>query len=176
MVDVSAEEPAVSETLAGRALAESRGFIWRRQKEGDISRSVKQYHIETGMYAPLRWHDKSLGVICVDTPEMGADFAEDDLRLLMAVAQYAGVAVANHQLQDNLRQNSKLLERLLTNFSPKIREVLLERARRGRLKPGGDKSQVTILFCDIRNFTSRTVAMETGEVVDLLNDYFAALV
>ena len=173
---VSAEEPAVSETLARRALAERRGFIWRRQVEGDISRSVKQHHIETGMYAPLCWQDKALGVICVDTPEVATVFTEDDLRFFMAVAQYAAVAVTNHQLQDDLRQNSKLLERLLTNFSPKIRAVLLERARRGRLQPGGDKSQVTILFCDIRNFTSRTAAMETGEVVDMLNDYFAALV
>lgn len=50
---VSADEPAVSETLARRALTEQRGFLWHSTGSGDTSRSVHQHHILHGMYAPL---------------------------------------------------------------------------------------------------------------------------
>jgi adenylate cyclase len=68
------------------------------------------------------------------------------------------------------------LSRLLTNFSPKTREHLLERAQHGRLRLGGERSEVVVLESDIRGFTKLTEHMDTDEVVDLLNDYFSALV
>jgi adenylate cyclase len=78
-------------------------------------------------------------------------------------------------LQDLQAQNL-LLKRLLTHFSPKLRQRLLERASRGRLSLGGERSEVSILFSDIRGFTALSASMEPGAVVDMLNDYFAALV
>jgi adenylate cyclase len=98
------------------------------------------------------------------------------LRLLVAAAQYAALAIANHRLCDELQSNVKLIERLLTNFSPAIRQRLLAKARGGRLRLGGEKSEVTILSSDIRGFTRLTAHMDAEEVVDMLNSYFSALV
>jgi len=173
---VPAGKPSVSENLARRAMEKREGFIWRRSDEDKVSGSIARYQIETGMYAPLLWRDKALGAICVDNPQPDSTFTDDDLRLMLTVAHYAAMAVANLQLQEDLRRNTKLLERLLTNFSPKIRERLLEKARHGRLRPGGEKSEVTILCSDIRGFTNLTKDMETDDVVEMLNDYFAHLI
>ena len=172
---VSATEPPVSETLARRAMSLGKGFLWRRSVEGDVAPSVKRLEIESGMYAPLIWKGKPLGVICVDNPQRDSAFTDDDLRLLVAIAHFAAMSVANHQLQDDLRSNARLLERLLANFSPKIRETLLQKARHGKLRPGGEKSEVTVLFSDIRGFTATSAEMDASDVVDLLNDYFPAL-
>jgi adenylate cyclase len=172
---VSDDEPAVSETLARRALAEKKGFIWRQNSQGDPGLSIQRHHIASGMYAPLICRGEALGVICVDSPSRDSVFSEDDLRLLLAVAHFAATAVANHQLQESLRENAKLLERLLTNFSPKLRATLLEKARHGRLRPGGEKSEVTILFSDIRDFTTKSAGMDPADVVEMLNDYLPAL-
>ena len=172
---ISPDEPAVSETLARRAISEGKGFLWRRSFEGDVGVSIQRHRIESGMYAPLMWKGKALGVICVDNPYRDSAFTDDDLRLIMAIANYAAIAVANHQLQDDLRHNATLLERLLTNFSPRIRESLIEKARHGRLRPGGVKSEVSILFSDIRGFTAKTRDMDAGDVVEMLNDYLPAL-
>lgn len=172
---VSENEPAVSETLARRALAEKKGFVWRQNLQASHGLSVQRHHIASGMYAPLICRGDPLGVICVDSPSQDSVFLEDDLRLLLAVAHFAATAVANHQLQESLRENTKLLERLLTNFSPKLRASLLEKARHGRLRPGGEKSEVTILFSDIRDFTTKSAGMDPADVVEMLNDYLPAL-
>ena len=85
--------PFVSETLARRALKEGRAFIWSRLRDGNISDTVRQSGLRTGMYAPLLWKDNPLGVLCVDNPERDAAFHKDDLQLLFAVAGYAATVI-----------------------------------------------------------------------------------
>ena len=169
-----AGRPSVSMTLASWAMARREGFIWR---EGmDPSRSQFLNRIKAGMYVPLIWKGRTLGAACVDNSDDGTLFTAEDLRLMLAVAHYAAMAAMQAQLQDDLRRNAALLGRLLTNFSPSIRDRLLSRASHGRLRPGGEKSEVVILVSDIRGFTLLTSGMDTDDVVDLLNDYFSALI
>ncbi len=49
-------------------------------------------------------------------------------------------------------------------------------AQEGKLKPGGQKSQVTILLSDLRGFTRVSTGLPAEAVVEMLNDYFSALV
>jgi adenylate cyclase len=130
---------------------------------------------KAGMYVPLIWKGRVIGVACVDNSDGGTLFTSDDLRLMLAVAHYAAMAAMQHQLQSELRRNAELLARLLTNFSPKLRERLLSRAVHGRLRLGGEKSEVVILQSDIRGYTKLTSGMDTDCVMDMLNDYFSAL-
>src|SRR5204863_411969 len=80
------EEPAVSEPLARRTLAEQKGFIWRLGSEGDTQPIAIRQRVESGMYAPILCHGTPLGVICVDNPYRNSAFSQDDLRLLVAIA------------------------------------------------------------------------------------------
>jgi adenylate cyclase len=171
---VPAGQPSVSMTLASRAMARRQGFIW--QEGLDPSQSQFLNRIKAGMYAPLIWKGQVMGAACVDNTDGGTIFTADDLRLMLAVAHYAAMAAMQSQLQAELRHNAALLSRLLTNFSPKIRDTLLSRAARGRLRLGGERSEVVILVSDIRGFTKLTAGMDTDDVMDLLNDYFSALV
>lgn len=171
---VPAGQPSVSMTLASRTMSRHQGFIWR---EGlDPSQSQFLNRIKAGMYVPLIWKGRILGVACVDNSDGGTIFTADDLRLMLAVGHYAAMAAMQNQLQSELRRNATLLSRLLTNFSPKIRDTLLSRATHGRLRLGGERSEVVILESDIRGFTKLTAGMDTDDVMDLLNDYFSALV
>jgi adenylate cyclase len=168
-------EPAASMTLAERVVTARQGLIWNRTS-GDTSPSLAEYASETGMYAPLLWQGRVLGVMCVESRKVGHAFEKEDLRLLVAIAHHAAMAIAAHQLQEDLQQKSTVLERLLTNFSPRIRRRLLEKAANGNLSLGGEKSEVTILFADIRGFTQLIAKMATEDVVEMLNHYFSALV
>lgn len=166
--------PAVSETLMKRAIQERKGFVWHRG--GELTSSQSEYNIEAGMYAPLLWKEEVLGVICVDNHQGGPTFNEEDLRLMIAVAQHLAMAAVQNRLQEDLSRNIALLSRLLTNFSPKVREKLLGHASHGRLRLGGENSEVVIVMSDIRSFTLLTAGMEADDIVDLLNEYFSAQV
>lgn len=169
-------EPAVSETLARRAMTEKKGFIWSRGGfSGDVMASIASLSIQSGMYVPVLWHGQPQGVICVDNPARDNAFTEEDLRLLAGMANYVAMIIANRNLQEEMKFNAKLLDRLLLNFSPRIRAKLLEKAHAGKLRPGGEKSEVTILFSDMRGFTAMSANMDAGDVVDLVNDYLPAL-
>ena len=96
------EQPAVSSSLCFKAMSEGRALIWRRIVDGVSSESVQRLEIKTGMYAPMLWREKALGVLCVDNPRRDSLFREDDLRLLMGVANYAAIAVASHRLQEGV--------------------------------------------------------------------------
>jgi adenylate cyclase len=156
--------PMISMTSAKRAIADKKGFIWKRGE--DLTLSQKEASIEAGMYVPLVINDQSIGVICMDCFCPQQFFERDDLLLVTTFA---------HQLALAIAKNADVLERLLTNFSPKVRTHLLQRAQMGRLRLGGEKSVVSVLCADIRGFARMTADMATDDVVSLLNEYFAAL-
>ena len=172
---VSEGEPPVSDTLARKAMTDGDGFLWKRGSDINPAESVRRLNIESGIYAPMIRENRALGVICVDNPKQDSAFKPEDLRLLQALAQYAEMAVSSQQMQQELRDNAVLLERLLTNFSPKLRNRIVNKARDGRLRPGGERSEVTILFADMRGFTTATASLDADEVMELLNDYLPAL-
>jgi adenylate cyclase len=164
----------LSETLLRRAMTDRKAFIWKRNPEVEISGSIAQSGIETGMYAPLLWQGEALGAICAGARSTGATFTDDDLRLMVVVGQYAAMAVATHRLQEKLRRESVVKANLLRQFSPKVADQLL--AHRGRLRLGGRRSEVTVLTSDIRSFSKLAREMDPDDVVEMLNDYLGVLV
>lgn len=165
---------SVSETLARRAVNTRKAFIWRRGLEGDIEGTLLAGPIAVGMYTPLLWQDEALGVLCTDAHRPDAVFTEDDLRIMVVVAQYAAMAVAAYELQEKLKRESATKANFLRQFSPAVAERLL--AHRGRLRLGGKRNEVTLLCSDIRGFTNMVADMEPDDIVETLNEYFACLV
>lgn len=163
--------PHISEMLARRAMAERRAFMWNRAA-ADLSQSILQSALTTGIYAPLLWQGETFGIICAESSSSADVFGQEELRLIVFMAQYAAMALGSFQLQEKLRLESVLRAKLLRHFSPKIAERLLQ--HRGRLRLGGEQSEVTILNADIRGFTQLTREMEPDEIVEMLNVYFAA--
>lgn len=172
---IPSDRPPISRTLVKRAASEGHGFIWSRSADTDPSQSIAFIGMQTGMYAPLLWQEEVLGVMCVDNPHRKVAFDLDDLDFLIAVTHYAAAAVSNQILQHDLRHYIEIQKRLLTNFSEKIRNKIVDQARSGHLKPGGEKSNVTLLMSDLRGFAKTSAGMSTDQVVAMLNDYFSAV-
>ena len=166
-----AGKPCVSMTLAQRALKEQVAFVWQRSGESVATQALDA--VDCAMYAPLLWKGQALGAACVDNYAKTSVFNNDDLRLFVAIAQYSAMAVANQQLQEHLRRESTMKANLLRQFSPKIAERLLK--YRGPSPVGGERSDVTILFADIREFSKITRSIGAESIVELLSSYFAAI-
>jgi adenylate cyclase len=169
-------EPAASLMLARQAMDRRQGFIWRRGRPEDRSAVSSEHHAEAeaAMYAPLMWRGNALGVVCVDSHR--TVFKSEDLRLMVAAAHYLSMAAVEQRLLDEIRESATLLNRVMTSFSPQTRDQLISKARDGRLRLGGSKSEVVVLFYDIHHFTQLSMRMEPEEVFDMLNDYLSPLV
>src|SRR4029077_20026058 len=102
--------------------------------------------------------------------------SEDDMQFLLAAAHFVALIIHNHQLQEDLKHNSTLLERVSTKFPPPVQERLLDSVRHGLFRPGGEKSDVTVLFSDLRDFNASSAKLDVPEVVQMLNEYFPVLV
>lgn len=169
-----AGNPAVSMTLATRAMNDRSAFIWSpiALPKQQIPNSIGAYRIESAMYAPLLWQGEIFGSVCVDN-ETGAAFTPDDLRLLQAVAHHAAMAVANLKLHEERRQQMDFLDNMLRLVDPQIGAQLKQR---GQVRLGGDFRDVTILLADIRGFTNLSATMSPQQVTEMLGDYFGCLV
>lgn len=86
-----------------------------------------------------------------------------------------GLLVSNfNEMSRNLREK-ELIKRAFSQYvSENILESFLQNPM--SLQLGGTRTEATILFTDIRNFTALAEHLEPSEVVHILNDYFAAVV
>jgi adenylate cyclase len=169
------DEPRLSLSSAQKAIDQRQAFVWRR--EGDLTSSQSAYDIASGMYAPLLWRGDALGAVSVDTCERAASFAVEDLRLLMAIAQYAAMILASHAAQEDVRRHAEFTRRLFaSHFPAPARERLLRQAGEGTLVMGTRSSPVTVLISDIRGFTKLTSRLGPRATGDLLGEVFPRLV
>jgi adenylate cyclase len=165
---------AYSATLARRALDERQAFTWI--SSSDLTRSQSEQSIQSGIYAPLIWRKETLGVACITNHQGGRIFASEDLRLMVAVAHHVAMMIGQQQLLRDLEVNTSTLERMLTNFSPEVRQTIMAKARQGKLNPGAETSELAILISDIRGFTQLTAEMDSYAVEVMLTEYFSPLV
>ncbi len=88
--------------------------------------------------------------------------------LLFATAFF--VLCALHDYRDEKRSRENAIREFSRFVNP---HVVRELIAKGGLSRAGESREVTILFSDIRGFTTLSESRTPGEVVDLLNRYFS---
>jgi adenylate cyclase len=73
---------------------------------------------------------------------------------------------------DGLRERDKLR----TTFGKYMTRTVMEHLMAGKVQLGGETLRVTVLFFDIRGFSSISERMDAQTLVSLLNEYFAEMV
>ncbi len=96
----------------------------------DGSKSLKFDAIRSLVCAPLRVGQESLGIVYVDVREARTTYGQDDLRLLITIANQAAAAIHNARLyRQSVQENRVLRERVdsesrIVGKSQQIREVV----------------------------------------------------
>jgi class 3 adenylate cyclase len=106
-----------------------------------------------------------------ETGAPGGTIASSVILLLTAGAFSAYARRRSSALVERVSAEHRRLERMGRYFSPQV-AALLEGGEFG----AGESRNVTILFADLRDFTTLAETLRSDEVVALLNDYLARMV
>jgi adenylate cyclase len=134
--------------------------------------SVHLHQIRSAMCAPL-WHrDSVIGVLFVDTPLAKDCFTAENLDLLTALANYAAVAIDRARLNDRIREEKRVRERLERYHSPAVVEAIVGLHRGPGEAERHETREISVMFADIVGFTARCERMEPPDVARFLNQFF----
>ena len=151
----------------------------------DVTKDLRyvQWSKETRseMAVPMLLGSKVIGVLGAQSSEVNA-FDEDDLRVLSSVAAQAAIAIERARLYEETQQKRKQLEaereweerekqRIRRLFQRYVAPTVVERLIEGldQVVLGGKRQVVTILFADVRGFTSFSEARMPEELIEILN-------
>ncbi len=136
--------------------------------------SIIMQGIRSSMAVPLLSKSDLLGIMVLDSQISTNAFTEKDLQLLNNVASQAALFIENARLAKQAEQDAVARARFQRLLSPQVAELVM--SGKVEVKQGGDPRPTTMLFSDIRGFTSMSEGMRAEDIVTMLNDYFERMV
>ncbi|QZZ18949.1 GAF domain-containing protein [Leptothermofonsia sichuanensis E412] len=77
-------------------------------------------------------------------------------------------------VMEDISDEKRLKSTMYRYMTQELAEQLLENPDAAKM--GGDRKEVTVLFSDIRSYTTLTESLKAEEVVEMLNEYFEQMV
>lgn len=137
--------------------------------------SVVMHQLHSVICCPLKTKEKkTLGVIYLGSNIASNIFENDDVDLLEAFANQAAVAIENARLYQQEREKQMIEATLSRYVSKQVATAIMTQQNGFRIEP--EKKEITILFSDIRDFTSMSENLDPVEMVDTLNRYFELMI
>ena len=137
--------------------------------------SVVMMQIRSVMCAPLYREGRTAGFIYADRQTSTAPFSLPDLHVLSALAMLSAVAIETAALRDSIRHEQELRARLARYSSPAVVDEILSASAPAVQQMNADERDVTVLFADLKGFTSMAEDMRSAEVIRILNRVFERL-
>jgi class 3 adenylate cyclase len=117
---------------------------------------------------PVLFEDELLGVIGVARAEV-SPFEKAEIQLMATFANQSAIAIANAKLFETVERQKTELARFL---SPEV--AALVSSDEGAQLLAGHRAQITVVYFDLRGFTSFVETAEPEELIDVIREYHAA--
>jgi adenylate cyclase len=170
------ETLTVSRTITQKVMREKVALLSqdaRSDEQFSTSESIVSQGVRSTICAPLITETSVHGVVYADRLDPFAAFTEDHFELITAVAAQAAVIVETVRAHDRLARE-EVARANYGRFMPEyVVKQLLDNPNSFKL--GGANQTITVLFADIRGFTSMSERETPERVVRLLNKYFTAM-
>jgi adenylate cyclase len=137
------------------------------------AQSIVSQGVRSTICAPLITESNVHGVIYADRLDPFSAFSPDHLELISAVAAQTAITVETVKAHKRLARE----EVARANYSRFMPEYVVKQLldNPGSFRLGGVNQKITVLFADIRGFTSISEKENPEKVVGLLNKYFSAM-
>jgi adenylate cyclase len=170
------EKLTVSRTITQKAIRDRVAILSQDAKTDEQfqgAESIVSQGVRSTICAPLITQSSVHGVLYADRLDPFAAFSPDHLELISAVAAQTAVTVETVKAHKRLARE-EVARANYSRFMPEyVVKQLLENPDSFRL--GGANQTITVLFADIRGFTSFSENKNPEKVVGLLNHYFSAM-
>jgi class 3 adenylate cyclase/DNA-binding response OmpR family regulator len=155
------------------SLFDPRTGQFREQIKKDRAGNHRNRADERLLSVPLQIGQKVVGTLSVHK-QINGQFTDHDNRLLRMLADYSAIAVHNLQLMRQLHMTKEREKQQIRNLferyvAPTVVEQIL--AEPDLLKLGGVRQPVTVLFADVRGFSTFSTKIPPETLVELLNQY-----
>ena len=136
----------------------------------DYAKSVFLQQIRSAICVPLWKKDKIIGVIQLDSIRLDNQFTQEDLELLKAIGSQMAMVIEQASLNEKIREEERLRNRLERFHSPQVIEMILHGGQEDLMEP--KDLTATIVFTDIVGFTTLSEKLPPREINMILNRYF----
>jgi adenylate cyclase len=137
------------------------------------SESMALSGMQSAMCAPLASRERLFGLLYVDNLSRRGIFTPDDLEVFAVIAAQAGLAIDRVLARSEVQRQGVQLSALERFLSPSISRKITAEAADIRL--GGESQRITVLFADVRGFTTMAERMKPREAVEVLNEFFTRM-
>lgn len=139
----------------------------------DYAKSVFLQQIRSAICVPLWKKDDIIGVIQLDSIRLDNQFTQDDLELLKAIGSQMAMVIEQASLNEKIREEERLRNRLERFHSPQVIEMILHGGQEDLMEP--KELTATIIFTDIVGFTTISEKLPPRDVNMILNRYFSRM-
>jgi adenylate cyclase len=166
----------ISRTITQKVMREKVAVLSQDARTDDQfsgSDSIVSQGVRSTICAPLITESNVHGVLYADRLDPFATFTADHLEMISAVAAQTALTVETVKAHKRLARE-EVARANYSRFMPEyVVKQLLENPNSFRL--GGVNQLVTVLFADIRGFTSLSEKANPEKIVNLLNRYFSVM-
>jgi adenylate cyclase len=136
--------------------------------------SIIMQGIRSTMTLPLLHAGELLGIMHLDSLFTSNAFTEKDLQICTGMAAQAAISIQNARLASRIEKEAQTRAQISRLIPPSVVEQVVQ----GKLtiEKGGRLNEITMLFSDIRGFTTMSDGRPAQEVVNTLNEYFEVMV
>jgi len=170
------EKMTISRTITQKVMREKVALLSQDAKtDAQFSgvESIVSQGVRSTICAPLITESNVHGVFYADRFDPFASFTAEDLELISAVAAQTAVTVETIKAHKRLARE-EVARANYSRFMPEyVVKQLLEHP--DSFKLGGANQTITVLFADIRGFTSLSEKENPEKIVGLLNRFFSAM-
>lgn len=144
-----------------------------KQRAGD---TMDEPDISEMMKIPIQIGGRVLGTLMVSQRDSDPTLSEDTQHLLRMLADYAAIAIENsrllQQVEKQREREKKQLRTLFEHYvAPPVVEQILKRPE--GVKPGGQRQTISVLFADLRGFTTFSTQTSPEGLMTVLNRHIA---
>lgn len=132
----------------------------------------EELYLRSLVCAPLRGKRGNIGLIALANTT-GDAYTTADLKLLDTIALLTAAAVENAMASQELLRREGERQALKLYLPPQVADLIFECGDSSQLE--GVLQAITVLYADIRGFTSMSETMEAREVVQMLKEFFTSM-